>query len=565
MQPLRQQRTLGRRAAAIAGAGVLMAGLTAGAMTPAYADEPTEAPGLNEVAHTSNVELLASLGKPAGLGATNSDLAFTGDYAIAGNYNGFAIWDISEPAEPELTSTVVCAGGQGDISVYDDLLFFSVDAPRTNNSCASGATSSSNPTLWEGIRVFDISDKSNPQYVKSVQIPCGSHTNSMVQSKDLKSVYVYSSSYALGNANYANCALPHDNIAVVKVPLDAPEQAALVGMPTTFPDGGSTGGTHPNGTPLYATDGCHDITTFGSRDVMAAACMGDGAIYDITDRENPVLIDTVRDENFFFWHSATWNNAGNKVVFTDELGGGGLATCDLRPQNSPKWGANGIYDLEDDELVFKSYYKMPRTQHTSEICVAHNGSLIPVKGKDIMVQAWYAGGWSVFDFTDSENPVEIAWFDRGPRVTTPNPVSGGNWSTYWYNGHIYSNEIARGFDVAKITDARLGDANDVELDSFNPQMQQLMLEAVDFDSLRELIEDADITASVRASLLNRLDRTEAQAAKGSELGAYTSLAQLIDRAKNQIKGGMSTTDRDAIVAAAQAFHDDIKAADYYEK
>ncbi len=192
-------------------------------------------------------------------------------------------------------------------------------------------------------------------------------------------------------------------------------------------------------------------------------------LLDISDREHPVVTEQVRDtENFAFWHSATFNDAGTKVVFTDELGGSGAATCN--PTVGPNKGADAIYDIVRGDLVFKSYYKIPRTNSNTENCVAHNGSLIPVEGKDIMVQAWYQGGISVFDFTNSRNPQEIAWVDRGP-VDETKLVLGGSWSAYYYNGYIYSNDIQQGFDVLGVVDKRLKKAGDVRMDVFNPQSQ----------------------------------------------------------------------------------------------
>jgi hypothetical protein len=521
--------------------------------------------GLNEVMKTNNVELLANLPRTSNLNNFQTDLAFTGDYAVAGNYDGFTVYDISEPAEPEIVTTVVCPGAQNDVSIYGDMLFTSTDSARTNDSCQSAGASQNSATSWEGIRVWDISDIRNPKYVKGIRTDCGSHTNTMVPSEDQESLFIYVSSYSPSN-NAAFCKPPHDKISIIEVDVDDPTSAELVAAPVLFPEGGNPGG---NGSST--TSGCHDLTSFASRDVMAGACMGDGVLFDISNRLQPTIIDSVRDlENFSFWHSATFNNTGTKVVFTDELGGGGTNACKLT--DYPNKGADAIYDIEGgDDLVFKSYYKINRIQTTTENCVAHNGSLIPVKGKDIMVQAWYQGGFSVIDFTDSANPVETAFFERGPmpQTSTTNPnavVLGGNWSTYWYNGHLYTSEILRGFDVHQLTDAMYNDAKKVKQGTLNPQMQQLFVEALSFDGLRSLITGSDISASAEASLLDRLNRVESQAAKGSEAGAASALQQLIARANNQIKGDAADrAARDAIVAAAQAFHDDIAAADRYER
>jgi hypothetical protein len=426
--------------------------------------DATLAPG--ETASSPNMSLIANIPKQgdfAAEGAFNSDLAFKDGYAYAGNYNGFMVYDVKRPTQPRVVTQVVCPGAQNDISVYGNLLVLSVDSSRNDSSCASTAQSATIKESWEGVRVFDITNPAEPEYVAAVETPCGSHTHTLAPTKDGQDVYVYVSSY-FPNITFPDCQPPHDAISVVKVPVGSPESASLVGTPVLFPDGGN-----PSGNYSRETSGCHDITAYPGKDIAAGACMGDGILLDISDREHPVVTEQVRDtENFAFWHSATFNNAGTKVVFTDELGGGGGATCN--PTVGPNKGADGIYDIVGGQLEFRSYYKMPRTQSNTENCVVYNGSLIPVKGKDIMVQAWYQGGVSVFDFTDSANPKEIAWFDRGP-LSDERLVLGGSWSAYWYNGYIYSNDIQKGFDVFDVRDARIADAKRVRMDTFNPQSQ----------------------------------------------------------------------------------------------
>ena len=426
--------------------------------------------GVGEVASSRNAKLLANIPKQgafAGEAALNSDLAFSGRYAYAGNYNGFTVYDIKKPTEPKVVSQVVCPGSQNDVSVHDDLLILSTDSSRTDDSCASTGQPATVKESWEGIKVFDISDPASPEYVAAVETPCGSHTHTLAPSsgeEEANDLFVYVSSYS-PNATFPDCQPPHDTISIVKVPVKKPADAAMVSQPVLFPDGGNPGG---NGSST--TSGCHDLTAYPSKDIMAGACMGDGIVLDISDRMAPKVTEQVRDnENFAFWHSATFNNDATKVVFTDELGGGGAPTCN--PTVGSTKGANGIYDLSrDGDLTFKSYYKIPRTQSNTENCVAHNGSLVPVKGKDIMVQAWYQGGWSMYDFTDSSNPKEIAWFDRGP-IADDRLVVGGPWSTYYYNGFIYSNEIQRGFDVFEVKDPRINKAKRVTFDELNPQSQ----------------------------------------------------------------------------------------------
>ncbi|MEE6307735.1 hypothetical protein V1634_12965 [Plantactinospora veratri] len=426
-------------------------------------------PGVDEISSSPNLRQIANVPKQgtfATEGALDSDLAFQDRYVFAGNYEGFVIYDVKNPARPTIVSQVQCSGSQNDISVYGDLLFLSTDDPRSDDSCNSTSVPRTE-TVWEGIKVFDIKDKRNPRYVKSVKTACGSHTHTLVPSKDKKSVYLYVASYGPSDT-YAGCATPHDSISIVKVPVKKPTQAAVVAVPNLFPDGGNPGG---NGSST--TSGCHDITVYPSKDLAAGACMGDGILLNIANREAPRVINRVRDTvNFSFWHSATFNNSGTKVVFTDELGGGSGATCVETVE--PTRGANAIYDIagrgDGRNLVFRSYYKIPRLNTTLENCVAHNGSLIPVLGRDIMVQAWYQGGVSVFDFTDSARPVEIAYWERGP-LSTDRRIIGGSWSAYWYNGHIYSNDIQKGLDVLELRDWRIWTAHLTRFKELNVQTQ----------------------------------------------------------------------------------------------
>ncbi|GLY50875.1 hypothetical protein Lesp01_45310 [Lentzea sp. NBRC 102530] len=428
-------------------------------------------PGVDEISRSRNMVPVAHLDKQAPLNSTQTDIAFQDNYAFVGNYDGFVIYDIRNPKKPSIKSQVLCPGSQNDISVYGNLLFLSTDSSRSDNSCSSVSQSATIKESWEGIKVFDISDKSAPRYVAAVETACGSHTHTMVPSKNKKDVYLYVSSYS-PNATFPDCQPPHDKISIVKVPVKNPAAASLLKAPVLFPDGGNPGVVGDIETGYTsATSGCHDITVYPQLDLAAGACMGDGVLWDISNRENLVEINRVQDdEHFAFWHSATFNNSGTKVVFTDELGGGGAATCNEKI--GPNRGANGIYDIvgkgKNRKLVFKSYYKIPRMQTDSENCVAHNGSLIPVPGKDIMVQSWYQGGISVWDFTNSAKPREIGFFERGPM---PNLGSGGTWSTYWYNGYIYSSEMGRGFDVIDMRDPRTFIAKLFRTDELNVQTQ----------------------------------------------------------------------------------------------
>ncbi|WP_411102633.1 LVIVD repeat-containing protein [Streptomyces sp. cmx-4-9] len=481
-----RNRSLG---AAVAAAGLLAALLSAGTaaaspdpgdLTPGTGGQqssgpaagrealPGEIPGKDEIVHSRNIKPLANI--PSTFpGVTNSDLAFQGRYAYAGNYNGFTIYDIGNPQAPKTVSQVLCPGGQNDISVQGDLLFLSTDSSRSDDSCNSVSQPATEKSSWEGIKIFDIKDKKNPKYVKSVETACGSHTHTLLDGG--KDIYLYVASYSPNEA-FPDCKPPHDGISVVKVPKKAPTRAAVVAFPVLFPDGGNPGG--PVNPGVSATTGCHDITVLPSKNLAAGACMGDGILFDISRPEQPRVIDRVQDNvNFAFWHSATFNERADKVVFTDELGGGGGATCN--EATGPDRGADGIYDItgrgDQRKLSFRSYFKIPRHQADTENCVAHNGSLIPVGGgRDIMVQAWYQGGISVWDFTDSDRPKEIAYFERGP-LNTDQLAVGGSWSAYYYNGHIYSNDIAKGLDVLRLDDWRTDSAKRVRMDRLNVQTQ----------------------------------------------------------------------------------------------
>jgi hypothetical protein len=456
------------------GAVIALVGIVTAAPSTGAPRLPDAPPGVDEIAASANLRQVAHLPRQApfdGPTSYNTDWAFQGRYAYGGNFNGFTVYDITRPRAPKIAAQVLCPGPQNDVSVAGRLLFLSTDLQRTDDSCDSAPSTAELPgARWEGIKVFDISDPRTPRYVTSVQTTCGSHTHTLVPGRRAEqAVYLYVSSYNRSAVDEPNCALPHDRISIVKVPLRAPEKAAVVATPVVFPDGG-----YPGGEPWQVpTTGCHDITAYPAKDLAVGACLGDGVLFDISRRTAPRVITTVRDTvNFSFWHSATFNNTATKVVFTDELGGGAAPTCN--PQVGPERGADAVYDIVGTgarrRLTFRSYFKIPRTNTEAENCVAHNGSLIPVPGRDIMVQAWYQGGISVWDFTDSVNPREIGFWERGPLSAT-GLVIGGSWSAYWYNGFIFSNDIQKGIDVLEIRDRITELARGVRVDVLNAQTQ----------------------------------------------------------------------------------------------
>lgn len=427
------------------------------------------------------------------LNFANTDMAFSGDIMVAGNYHGFNIYKLGTEGIPNLTSSVVCPGGQGDISIAGDLLIMSVEQTRGRIDCGlQGVADDVSDERFRGLRIFDISDLTRPRQVGLVQTCRGSHTHSIV-SQDDTSIIVYNSgtSSIRDGDELAGCVgnVPGDQrtalfrIDVVEIPIANPAAAKIIDSPTVFADPESgqiaglwQGGDHGEGTQdTNSTNHCHDITVFPSLNLAAGACSGNGIIFDISDPRAPKRIDEVIDKGFAYWHSATFNNDGTKVLFTDEWGGGGRPRC--QASDPMDWGANAFYDIVDGKLEARGLYKIPAPQGDKENCVAHNGSIIPVPGRDIFVQAWYQGGISVIDFTDSTNPFEIAYFDRGP-VDEDQLITGGYWSAYWYNGRIYGTEIARGLDVFKLEPSEFLTAEEIAAAEaanmgavFNPQTQ----------------------------------------------------------------------------------------------
>ena len=431
----------------------------------------------------------------SGLNFANSDLAFSGDRLFAGNFNGYNTYDISNPKKPRLLGSVVCPGGQGDVSIHGQLLFMSVEQTRGRIDCGTaGVETPVSNERFRGVRIFDVSDIRNPKQVAAVQTCRGSHTHTLVTDpKDPANVYIYGSgtSTVRSAEELAGCsgADPKEDpntalfsIDVIQVPLAAPATAKIVSRPRIFADPSSgaisglwKGGDHGPGTQTSnVTNQCHDITVFPELGLAAGACSGNGVLLDISNPVNPVRLDDVSDKNFAYWHSATFNGDGSKVIFTDEWGGGTRPRC--RASDLPTWGADAIFEIADRKLRFAAYYKLPAPQADTENCVAHNGSLIPVPGRDIMVQGWYQGGVSVFDFTDAAHPVEIAFFDRGP-IDATSLITAGVWSAYWFNGFIYGTEIARGLDVYRLTPSELLSQNEIDAaklaltKEFNPQLQ----------------------------------------------------------------------------------------------
>ncbi len=509
------------------------------------------------------------------LNFANSDMAFAGDILFEGNFHGFNTYNVEDPKTPRLVGSVVCPGGQGDVSVVGDLLIMSVEQTRGRLDCGlQGVAEPVSAERFRGVRIFDISDLGVPQQVAAVQTCRGSHTHTVVTDPDDEgNVYVYGSgtSSVRSGDELEGCsdAPPGEDentalfsIDVIRIPMDRPQEAKIVNRPRIFADpetgaiaGLWKGGRHGVGTQKTAvTNQCHDITIYPELGLAAGACSGNGILLNISDPVNPVRLDQVVDDGFAYWHSATFNNDGTKVLFTDEWGGGMRPRC--RASDPKRWGANAIFDVVDRKLEFRGYFKLPAPQTENENCVAHNGSLIPVPGRDIMVQAWYQGGISVFDFTDSANPQEIAYFDRGP-INPEKLIMGGHWSAYWYRGHIYGTEIARGLDVLKLTESEYLTQNEidaaalVEPEVFNPQQQRRidypaepMIARAYQDQLRR---SSTLPDDLSAALSKALDA--AQRSIDRERSDDSVAAQLSDLAGSLGElEGESRADRDRLTA-----------------
>jgi hypothetical protein len=560
---------------------------------------------------------------PEFIGVMNSDLAFTGNYAIQGNFNGFQVWDITNPGQPALVIGFVCPASQSDVSVYRNLLFVSGEDQGGRLDCGTeGVATAVSHDRLRGIRIFDITDIRNPKYVSNVQTCRGSHTHSVLADPDDPAnvyIYVSGSSPVRPADELPGCSAmtPDEDpnsalfrIEVIRVPLSNPERAAIVSSPRIFNDlvappthglspadieemaaarargefvveiMGQTAAIPPRitapmldsimrvrggtGTPTSADSAalrealpgivmrmfgmdpdaegpehgptqCHDITVYPAMDVAGGACEGYGLLLDISDPVNPRRLAAVADSNFSYWHSATFNNDASKVLFTDEWGGGGGAKC--RATDPYEWGANAIFTIENNrDMRFRSYYKLPAPQTSQENCVAHNGSLIPIPGRDVMVQAWYQGGISVFDWTDATNPVEIAFYDRGP-VDATQMQMGGSWSVYWYNGVIVSSEIARGLDIYELAPSgwlsqnEIDAAHTVTLEYLNPQGQPHYDWPASFALARAYVDQLDrsngLTADRLAAVRGGL-RTAEQAAGASRRDALNQIASQLD-------------------------------------
>ena len=514
----------------------------------------------------------------AQLAFANSDFAFQGTHLFQGNFYGLNFYDISNPAKVSLITSLVCPGGQGDVSVYGKLLFMSVEMPNGRLDCGSQGfppmpppekgheheprLPAASPERFRGVRIFDISDITNPKQVAAIQTCRGSHTHTLVvdpNDKDNVYIYVSGTSFVRQKEELDGCSgeAPDKDpntslfrIDVIKVPLAAPQDAKVVSSPRVFIDprtgalnGLNNGGSHDKGAEKPKdTNQCHDITVYSAMGLAAGACSGNGILLDIKDPIHPKRLDAVNDPNYSYWHSASFSNDGTKVVFTDEWGGGLGARC--RATDPIVWGADAIFNLKDDKLSLASYYKMPAAQTDSENCVAHNGSLVPVPGRDIEVQSWYQGGVSIVDFTDAAHPFEIAYFDRGP-IDPKTLILGGQWSAYWYNGYIYGSEIARGIDVFKLTPSKfltqneIDAANLIHFDELNVQNQPKIAWPSSLAVARAYLDQLARSQALPAGQIKSLNKAVNSAEKShlsqKNLAKLKALAPSVDQSATTAK------------------------------
>ena len=506
------------------------------------------------------------------LSFSNTDMAFSGDVLAVGSYHGFNIYKLQEDGVPKLFSSVVCPGGQGDPSIVGDLLILSVQETRARVDCGLGGVSEDVSTeRFRGIRIFDISDLARPRQVGQVQTCRGSHTHSVVAGPgDDGKIIVYNSgtSSVREEEELAGCIdeSPGDDrtalfrIDVIEIPVDDPSKARIISSPAVFADpetgnlaGLWKGGDHGDDTQeTEQTNMCHDITVFPELGIAGGACSGNGILFDISDPLNPTRIDEVVDDGFAYWHSATFNNDGSKVIFTDEWGGGGRPRC--RAYDKKNWGADAIYDIVDGQLEYRGTFKLPAPQVDEENCVAHNGSIIPVPGRDIFVQSWYQGGISLIDFTDSANPVEIGYFDRGP-IDADQMVAGGFWSSYWYQGKIYGTEIVRGLDVLALLPSEYLSENEIAAalladqgERFNPQQQFAVTWPADPVVARAYMDQLERDDALSASLAAELSAALEQAESGSRDRKLSRELKSLAKALNKEGGDGVTAKRRAGLA-----------------
>jgi hypothetical protein len=601
MGPFFPARRKTRAVATTAAVLAVLSGATLGAQTYPSATDPRNnlKPGLADAGIAlEGMRLVGVAPKPApfdsirGLTFVNSDLAFRGNLVYQGNFAGFSIWDVSQPSAPKLVSVVPCITAQGDPSIIGNLLFISAEGAGNRNDCAKGGVREPAEAM-RGVRIYDVSNPRAPRLVKNVQTCKGSHTHTVVpHPTDAGIVYIYVSGNqgARSEAEQPGCRNGTDpadeanslfRLDVIKVPLARPQDAEVVTGARIFTGLGpapARGGRAraPRAVPgadsaqmrammANGPRNCHDVTAYPAMGLLAGACASYGLLVDISNPERPVRLDAVADTNFSLWHTAVFSNDGKKVIFTDEWGGGTSPNC--QAMHPLEMGGNTTLVIgADRKFTQHAYFKIPTAQTAQENCVSHNGSLVPVPGRDIMVQGWYQGGVNVIDFTDADRPFEIAYFDRGPVDAPPaanadgsarraGGTIAGSWGAYWYNGLVYSSEMARGLDILELLPSQHLSANElaaaklVMMEEFNPQSQPLITWPAAFPVVRsyldQLVRGGGLAAARTTAIAGALDAAE-RASGAARRTALTALATEVER------DAASARDAERVQAMARA-------------
>jgi hypothetical protein len=528
---------------------------------------------------SKNMRLVSYTPKPAqmdsarGLAYINSDIAFGGTYVYQGNFSGFTIWDVKNPAKPVEVSTVVCATDQGDPSIYGNLLFISAESPRSRNDCGLQGVQEGKDRS-RGVRIFDVSNPRQPKLVTNVQTCRGSHTHTIVpHPTDKNTIYIYvgGSSQVRDSSEVPGCSsgtlaenpnTANYRVDIIRVPLRNPEQASVIGFARIFQNlprspgrGGTASSDTATGRGALGPQGCHDLTSYPAYHIVAGSCGSFGLLLDVSNPEKPVRLDAKSDLNFSLWHTAVFSNDAKRVVFTDEWGGGTSPRC--RITDPLRLGGNTILSIENGRMTQHGYFKMLAAQTNTENCVSHNGGLVPVPGRDIMVQGWYQGGVNVFDFTDPTKPFEIAYFDRGP-VNDSTLVMGGSWGAYYWNGYIYSSELSRGLDVLELTPSEHLSQNEIDaaklvrMAEYNPQAQPQIVWPAAFPVVRSYLDQLVRNNGLPAARTTAL----AAAINNAERARGAARRTQLNRLAAQLDGDVaSATDAVRVRAMAQAVRD----------
>lgn len=573
---------------ALAVVGALTMASTSFAQTYPTGNDPRNGlkPGRTDAGEASHGMKLLSLTPKAaefdstnGLTFANSDMAFKGKYVYQGNFSGFSIWDVSDAAKPVHMSTVECATSQGDPSIYGNLLFISAEGGANRKDCGKGGVKDPSEHM-AGVRIFDVSNPKAPKLVKNVETCKGSHTHTLIPSKKDKNIlYIYVSGSqgvraendlkgCKGGDDPADTTNSYYRLDVIKVPLNKPQDAAVVTGARIFTGlgpvkrPGRAGGPPPAAAPAPGAPApapapapsgprnCHDVTAYPDLDLLAGACASYGILVDVKNPEKPVRLDAASDSTFSLWHTAVFSNDGKKVVFTDEWGGGTGPMC--QASSMMEQGGNTTLEITADRK-FKQlgYFKPNFAQTAQENCVSHNGGLIPVPGRDIMVQGWYQGGIDVIDFSDGKKAKEIAFFDRGPidaappidqgppstpaaggRGGAPRSTTGGSWGAYYFNGLIYSSEIARGLDIIELTPSADLSANEIaaskliKWDAYNPQSQPKIVWPAAYPVVRSYVDQLQRNNGLAAARITAINAALDASEKQSGAARKASLTKL---------------------------------------